>query len=267
MPQSSKRAEASSSKTRKRLRKRDPKDKRESRQEKLHRRLKQYADYDADKFRAAEHLPRVFHCGVVAKRACCTVVVNWDVVAEMMSTVYQTLAQRSEQWQSATESEVKKVKTSNKSLGLATAFTHVLPHLPRRFNQSLLQLCFEAAGVTIQKMSLMGSPSSAGEKFSVRELVDTLLKVQEFTIKGDLEIYGGPTPRFRDKTEYEQSLQAAAVSVLKEGKKLTQGSIAEELTKGCSDATLDEDTIKRWNKDFGVNWKAFKKGLEKGGAI
>jgi len=56
----------------------------------------------------------------------------------------------------------------------------------------------------------MGSPSSADERFSVRELVDTLLKVQEFTIKGDLEIYGGPTPGF-GQTEYQQSLQAAAL--------------------------------------------------------
>src|SRR5687767_10505226 len=130
-------------KTVKKVRKLGPTKTNQSREQKLDRRLKQYADYDA--FKAGKHLPRRFEWGGVSGQACCSVVVDWEAVRNKINYFFRKLAQRNEQWPSLTEEQRRILSSVADPLSLGALSTHVLPHLPSRFKLSLNRLCFEAA--------------------------------------------------------------------------------------------------------------------------
>ena len=138
-------------------------------------------------------------------------------------------------------SQIKKYRSTGAAL-------YVLEFLPEVVGSALANLYHEA----YTKVSADKGSSWA------RTGAEVLGKFEYQARMERLEIHEGPKARFRHRSEYETALDKAIDLLVREGRKVTQENVAEKLAVGSNDA-IDLRVIRRWNKEFGVNWKMLVK--------
>lgn len=244
---------------RKKSRKGDAARKREYKEYELVRSLKRYKDFDSDKFWTAdseslEGLPQIFHVIGDSGLACCAVLINWLQVRASLKDMCEGLMRRSKVWQSATEDERSRA-TAEAERTATRALLHFLEFLPSRFDLSVARLCWEAIVADRHAISWERGDRM---RWSLRKEVDAALKFEEQAIKNQLRIHEGPTPAFLHRSQYEKALKGAIEKIQAADQQVTLETVAQEFGEKREDA-VDESTIRRWNKEFGVNWKEFKR--------
>jgi hypothetical protein len=68
----------------------------------------------------------------------------------------------------------------------------------------------------------------------------------------------GRSPVFKNKKHYEDTLLAVKRRLIASGERITQETVAAALAN-ISDrfANCDGRTVRKWNKDFSLDWKSF----------
>jgi len=166
----------------------DQSSKTQYREHELHTNLKRYSDYDPNKFLNADILketPRAFHVKV-GPHQCCTVVVNWKAVSDVLMGMFKT-AQSSlapEEFQQVT------------AIAGRLAILPVLQFLPQKFDIALHELCQEA----ILNFVKAGSLRKGSTPPALTGIVDAIVKPGRALIKDRLGIKrGAPKGRKRSK--------------------------------------------------------------------
>jgi len=216
---------------------------------------------DRDKFVTAKswrEYPEAFYVGVdspfleeTKSPPFATVLVNWKAVWELIRARVVFVI---------TESGIDKQLSKEVLEALANeeadaSLYRVLLLLPAKFDMALAQLLRESElGLASSRMKERGLKPP-----SLTHLAEEILDPEKRAIKARLGVKKGRTSTFCSKMEYERILNFATAHLITAGKSVTLGGIAEVLCETRSDVKIDERMIRRWNTEFGINWKEFKK--------
>jgi hypothetical protein len=131
----------------------------------------------------------------------------------------------------------------------------VLLFLPEKFDSALAQLLQECTYIsTSSHMRTLGIKPP-----SLTQLAEKILDAERKAIKTRLEVKRGRKSTFLSTREYRRGLSHAKAKLISNGRAITLGGIAEVLGEFLPDASIDERMIRRWNRQFGIHWKQFKK--------
>lgn len=193
---------------------------------------------------AIEDLPNQFFANAEGQTAC-RVTVDWLGIRAGLEASIEILAKgRSSHLTAEAFSEVKKHRSTE-------AVLYVLEFLPEVVDSAIASLYLEA----FVKVSVDSGRTHA------RSTVATLVRMEYDAKVRRLGIQEGPRRRFRHKSQYETALKKAMNALLIERRDITQESVAEKLTQESEDS-LDVRVIRRWNKEFGVNWSTVKRAAQ-----
>lgn len=174
----------------------------------------------------------------------CRVSVNWKTIKRAILKMIHGMAQTT-----GREHELTPERLATTIDGAATSATLYVYHfMPEVLDLALSRLCFEAHMVRSTHITRKG----------ITKAVKTLTNLDYEATLRRLEIHEGPRPTFRHRSQYEQALKKAVADLLADGEKITQGKVAGKLGKDKTDS-IDERVIRRWNTEFGINWKRFVK--------
>lgn len=210
-------------------------------------RLTRYADYDPFTFYhtdSVEGFPRGPIEIRVGGRICGSLTPDWEGIRGVLAEMF-----RRPMSGNLTEEE----KTRLSTLAAEEAASHVLEFMPEKIERAVQQLCLEALIVLLKGRSVVRSLPLPGLADTVQQLV----RDEGEAIKARLCVHPGPTAFFLNGNHYENVLRQAAANVMSRGEKITQATVAEELARSRRDATIDERMIRRWNSEYGLNWKVF----------
>lgn len=192
-----------------------------------------------------EGFPRVFFASAEGHRAV-KVTVDWlGVIAGLENAIDILATGRSAHLTAERLAEVKRFRSTQ-------AAFYVLEFLPEAIDSALSNLYVEA----FTKISVEQGRPGARTGVEILASMDYEHRVQRLGIRE------GPKARFEHRSQYENVLKNAMQDLLSEGEEITQEAVAGKLTEESQDA-LDQRMIRRWNKEFGVNWKMFVKQIIK----
>jgi len=174
----------------------------------------------------------------------CKVSVNWLGIKRAILKSIREIAQRSGREGEVTSERLERTI----DFAASSATLYVFHFMPEVLDLALSRLCLEAQ---------MARPAHIGSE-GIKSRVETLAKIEYEATLRRLEVHEGPRPTFRHRSQYEHALQTAISDVLADGEKITQGTVAEKLGKDKEDP-IDERVIRRWNTEFGIDWKGFVK--------
>jgi hypothetical protein len=192
-------------------------------------------------------LPDEFYAQAAGIPAC-KVSVNWLGIKRATSKVIREIAQRAGREAELTPERLER----NIDVVASSATLYVFHFLPEVFDLALYRLCHEA---------LMAIPAHKGRHWIKSSAKGLVKRDYEATLRR-LEVHEGPRPTFRHRSQYEDALRTAIAEVLADGEKATQGAVAGKLGKDKGDP-IDERVVRRWNTEFGINWKGFVKAAIK----
>jgi len=203
-------------------------------------RLRRYTDrervlslHDSD---AIEDLPSRFFANPEGHTAC-RVTVDWLGIRAGLEASIDTLGTgRTSHVTAERLSEMKEFRSRE-------AVFYVLEFLPEVIESALANLYVEA----LLKVSVDRGSRQA------RSAVEDLGKMDYDARIKRLEIQEGPKRRFQHRSQYERALKKAMQDLLREERGITQETVAEKLSQE-SQPLVDVREIRRWNKEFGVNW-------------
>jgi len=194
---------------------------------------------------AIEDLPNRFFANADGHTGC-KVTVDWLGVRAGLEASIDTLSTgRTAHVTPEKLSEMKRFRSKE-------AVFYVLEFLPEVIESALGNLYVEA----FLKVSV-----DHGSKMA-RSTVEVLAKMDYEARLRRLELHEGPKPRFQHRSQYEAALKEVMHELLSEERKITQETVAEKLTRNSEDS-IDVRVIRRWNTEFGVNWKALVKQVTK----
>jgi hypothetical protein len=175
----------------------------------------------------------------------CKVSVNWLGIQRAILKAIREIAQRS-----GREGEVTTPERLEQTIDFAasSATLYVFHFMPEVLDLALSRLCLEAQ---------MARPAHIRSE-GIKSRVETLARIEYEATLRRLEVHEGRRPSFRHRSEYEHALITAISEILAEGERVTQGAVAGKFGKDKEDS-IDERNIRRWNTEFGVNWKPFVK--------
>lgn len=180
-------------------------------------------------------------------RPCCAVEVNWEAVQEVLLNKLRVLLP---------ESDVVKDDSTRRPIA-EVAMYHVLEFLPQKLDSALDQMADEAllALIRIRAIDLgLQAPPLA-------DLAERIVEAEEQAVKDRIGVCEGPQSFFMHRSHYEIALEEAMTALLAEGEVITQGNVAQKFAEKRPDASIDERNIRRWNEEYGSDWKAIKKRL------
>lgn len=181
------------------------------------------------------------------RRPCCAVEVNWEAVQKVLLNKLRVLLP---------ESAVVKDDSNRRPIA-EVAMYHVLEFLPQKFDSALEQMADEAllALLRIRAIDLgIQAPPLA-------DLAERIVEAEVQAVKDRIGVCEGPQGFFLHRSHYEIALEEAMTALLAEGKSITQGNVAQKFAENRPDASIDERNIRRWNEEYGSDWKAIKKRL------
>jgi len=169
--------------------------------------------------------------------------VNWEVIS---GKILEMLP--------AKDSASKSENVETLRLGLAM---HVLEYLPEKFDAALNELCQEAILHFMKEAGIVKGYKPP----PLARLADAIVSLEAKAIRSRLGIQEGPASLFIHRSHYEKVLTEAITRLLADGEQVTQERVAEKLNETLGDPTIDERMIRRWNREYGVDWKEFKSRL------
>lgn len=194
-----------------------------------------------------EDLPKHFFAFAEGNRAA-GVSINWLGVRAGLEASFDAFAKRDK-----SQVPMERVLEA-KSIRTRDALFHVLEFLPEVIDAAIVNLYLEAFILVAVNH---GSPRA-------RAIVEAVARMDYDARIKRLGIHEGPKARFQNRREYENELKQAAHGLLREGREITQDRIGEKLSAGSTGSSelLDGRMIRKWNTEFGVNWKSFIKKLK-----
>jgi hypothetical protein len=170
------------------------------------------------------------------------VTINWLGVKAGLEASIDTLAQgRASHLTVKRLGEIRRYRATNAAL-------YILEFLPEVIDSAIANLYLEA----FLKLSVDARRPLARSTAEVLSKMDYEARVKR------LGIHEGPKPRFQHRSQYEAALTKAIYELLREGRDITQETVADKLSVESEDP-LDARVIRRWNGEFGVNWKVIVK--------
>jgi len=195
-------------------------------------RMNSVADLPDDFYAEAEGIP------------VCRVSVNWLGIKRATSKVIRETMQNTGSDAEHTPESLERTI----DFAASSATLYIFHFMPEVLDLALTRLCHEAQ---MARPALMGSDG-------IKSRAKTLTATEYEATLRRLEVHEGPHPIFRHRSQYEDALKTAIAEVLADGEKITQGTVAGKLGKD-KDNSIDERVIRRWNTEFGINWKGFVK--------
>ena len=215
------------------------------REHQLMKRLLRYTDrkrvWDLLDSSEIEEFPKRFFGYAEGHRAA-NVTVDWSGVRAGLEAAFDTLATgRAPHLSGERLSQIKRFRATEAAL-------YILEFLPEVIDSALNQLYLEAW----MKVSVQAGRPWARPGIEILSKMDYSARVQR------LGIQEGPRARFQHRSQYEAALTKAIADLISDNQETTQDAVASKLSVECEEV-LDSRELRRWNKEFGVNWKTFVK--------
>ena len=123
-------------------------------------------------------------------------------------------------------------------------------------NSNLHKRLRTAALLAVEEAVAKSSEMNGIAKVDWKVLAESQAEIVGQKIKDSHGVHSGPQRLFKTTQEYLNFLAEAARASRNEGKRFTQGWVAQFASKKYSDARgSDERTVRQWNEDYQVNWR------------